>query len=465
MLDAQAKADYDRRLRSDNTGSQPASAAEAHQKTDHPPDELQDYSLAVPPEPPRDHSPVEPSDEPQFEPLPNELIAANWPVPGKKRKTRVLFWTFTIIEGLCAVGLYFWLRPVEPIAMPKLPVRGQVGNAQPKVTNPVSSPVVRSQREPIRRRPARDPFAPDGDTLPGDSSTPPDSDSVPASPESDMNATAMASPAGSPSEPEGSPTGESPPPIRPSWPREWTLRFPANGDWAIDNEMLSLDAKEIKALSALREQPIYALRDVSTKTAIAALPFDVQGHLNGVAIALLPKDDWRACLTYNNQVLQGWAMVLDAQRQCVCFGDYRAKGRAKLLCLCRDGVPIAVQIWRGKESSAYLIELDEGRPVAHDSKQLSPGQAERLAAAVAELASIEALIRDCERDWKHQLTEWWSRHDNALRIMAAQAISDSEKQSRRNAYYKNLFDEQHSGLDKLLAQFGFATAEPTAPAP
>ena len=215
-----------------------------------------------------------------------------------------------------------------------------------------------------------------------------------------------------------------------------------------------------KSLAALRELPIYTLRDVSNKKPIAALPFDNQGHINGVAVALLPKNDWRACLSYNNQVLQGWAMVLDAQRQCVCFADYRNKGRTRLLCLCAGGIPVAVQIWRGKESVAFLIELADGQPVAHDQKHLSPEQAERLAAALAELASIEGSIRDCERDWKAQLTEWWTKHDNALRTIAALPIDERAKQARKIAYYKKLFDEQHAGLDKLLIQFGYDSCRP-----
>ncbi len=123
-------------------------------------------------------------------------------------------------------------------------------------------------------------------------------------------------------------------------------------------------------------------------------------------------------------------MVLDEERNCVFFAEYRNKGRTKLLCLCADGVPVAVQIWRGKEFAAFLVELDDGRPVVRGQKDLSPEQMERLAAALAELASIEAVIRDSERDWKAQLTEWWSRHDNALRNISALSIADGEKQAQ-----------------------------------
>ena len=229
--------------------------------------------------------------------------------------------------------------------------------------------------------------------------------------------------------------------------------------------MLSLTADEVKTLSALREQPLYTLRDPSTKKPIAALPFDNQGHLSGVAVALLPRNDWHACLSYNNQVLYGRTRIYDAQRRCVFLGEYRFKGRARLLCLCAEGVPLAVQIWRGKDSVAYLIELAEGRPVASEQKQLSPVQTERLAAALAQLASIEALLRDGEREWKSQLTDWWKENDNALRLIALQPIPDSEKQSRRTAYYKKLFDDQHAGLDKLLAQFEPLAADPPVPTP
>jgi hypothetical protein len=207
------------------------------------------------------------------------------------------------------------------------------------------------------------------------------------------------------------------------------------------------------------------VRDAITKKPIVALPFDNQGHLSGIVVALLPKNDWRACLSYNNQVLQGRARIFDAQRKCVYFADYRYKGRSRLLCLCADGVPVAVQFWRGKEFVAYLVELVEGRPVAREQKQLSAEQIERLGAALAELASIEALIRDCEKDWKSQLSDWWKTHDNALRLISVQAIADSEKQTRRIAYYKKLFDEQHAGLDKLLAQFEPAGADPAIPKP
>jgi hypothetical protein len=264
---------------------------------------------------------------------------------------------------------------------------------------------------------------------------------------------------------EEGPANDVPAKLSPVWPTQWRLQFAGNSDGTIDNELLSFNADELKTLAALREQPIYTLRDAITKKPIAALPFDAQGHLSGIVVALLPKNDWRACLSYNNQVLQGRTRIFDAQRRCVYFADYRYKGRSRLLCLCADGVPIAVQIWRGKEYVAYLVELVEGQPVAREQKQLSAEQTERLGAALARLASIEMLIRDSEKDWKSQLSDWWKTHDNALKSISVQSIPDADKQTRRTAYYKKLFDDQHAGLDKLLAQFEPVPADPTAPKP
>ena len=45
---------------------------------------------------------------------------------------------------------------------------------------------------------------------------------------------------------EAEPPKEPPAPVRPQWPSEWTLHFSVNGDWTIDNEMLSLSADEVK---------------------------------------------------------------------------------------------------------------------------------------------------------------------------------------------------------------------------
>ena len=63
---------------------------------------------------------------------------------------------------------------------------------------------------------------------------------------------------------------------------EWKIQFAGNSDGTIDNEMLSLSADEVKALAALREQPLFTLRDAITKKPTAALPFDNQGHLSGI---------------------------------------------------------------------------------------------------------------------------------------------------------------------------------------
>ena len=124
-----------------------------------------------------------------------------------------------------------------------------------------------------------------------------------------------------------------------------------------------------------------------------------------------------------------------------------------------------MQIWRGKDSVAYLVELAEGRPVAREQKQLSAEQTERLGAALAELASIETMIRDCEKDWKSQLIRLVENERQRSAIDFRCNRSPTAKNNRaRTAYYKKLFDEQHAGLDKLLSQFE-PPADPAIPKP
>ncbi len=209
---------------------------------------------------------------------------------------------------------------------------------------------------------------------------------------------------------------------------------------------------------------MYTLREAGTKKPLVALPFDKQGHLNGVVAALLPRDGWRACLSYSNQVLHGFAIVLDGHGECVFFAEYRNKGRSRLICLAADGFPLAVQIWLGKESTAYLLDLANGQPVAREQKDLSPEQAERLAAALSHLAAIESMINDCQRDWKAQLSAWWLKHDGASRRFPP-CRSMKAKSRRKTAYYKKLFDEQHAGIDTLLGEFSAASAAATSAAP
>ena len=124
---------------------------------------------------------------------------------------------------------------------------------------------------------------------------------------------------------------------------------------------------------------------------------------------------------------------------------------------CRSGA--------ARNRSLISSSLSRGGPSPGSKSSSRPSKPNVWRAALAELASIEALIRDCEKDWKSQLSEWWKTHDNALRMISAQPIADGEKQTRRTAYYKKLFDEQHAGLDKLLAQFEPPTADPAVPKP
>jgi len=452
LLDEKAKADYDRQLDPSVPGLQ-----------------LEPVAGTGPLAGPGSFADA-PHDELQFEPLPAALIEANRPVP--KRRTRRWFWALTLVEGLCVLGLYFYLHPPEPVAMPRFAVRGRATAGQPNPTNPpVAQPAPPPQRPatPNQPAPARDPFEP-GDPFAPRGTASPDGTKVdkesPPSIEPDNTADAMPPPRPGPADAaEKGPPRETPVQSHPVWPSQWKIQFAGNSDGTIDHELLSLSADEVKALAMLREQPLYTLRDAITKKPTAAVPFDNQGHLSGIVVALLPKNDWRACLAYENQVLQGRARIFDAERKCVYFADYRRKGRNRLLCLCADGVPVAVQIWRGKESVNYLIELADGRPVAREQKQLSAEQTERLGAALVELAAIEKMIRDCEKDWKSQLSDWWKTNDNALRLIALQPIADGEKQTRRTAYYKKLFDEQHAGLDKLLGQFEPPPADPPAAKP
>jgi len=467
LLDHETKAAYDRQLNQSVSGEQTDPVAGSH--PDAGPGPIAGPLLADQP-----HDDL--LDEPQFEALPATLIAAARPAP--KRRSRKWFWAFTFVEGLCVIGLYFYLHPSEPVVMPTLPVgsrtaAGKTTSVNPRSRQPIEWPPQRESESSVPA-PARGPLEP-GDAPAANPPVAPNGangdDEPPALTEPEMAQKAMPSPRSGPPSPVPTAPAEerSPRPMsvqtRPVWPNQWKLQFAGNIDGTIDHELLSLSADEIKALTALREQPLFTLRDAITKKPIVALPFDNQGHLSGTAVALLPKNNWRACLSYANQVLQGRARIFDDQRRCLFFADYRSKGRTRLLCLCADGVPIAVQIWRGKDAVAYLIELADGQPVAREQKQLSAEQTERLGAALAELASIEAQIRDCEKDWKSQLSDWWKVNDNALRAIAVKSMPDSEKQSRRTAYYKQLFDEQHAGLDKLLSQFEPLPADPTVPKP
>ncbi|HEX4142933.1 MAG TPA: hypothetical protein VHY91_05230 [Pirellulales bacterium] len=465
LFDQQAKTEYDRQL---NHG-----AAETQLGPMTGADSLAGTGPVAGPDSMADA----PADELRFEAIPAELIEAARPIP--KRKTRRLFWTLTLIEGLCLIGLFFYLRHPEPVAMPKLVVRSRTASGPAESTSPPAGPVV----QPPPQRPAEpgervltrgpfepgDPFAPSEPSAPGEPAAPEETtgDNESASlTEPENNAEAMPPPtARSAESAEEAPPGMAPAPSRPIWPNKWMLTFASNSDGTIDDELLPLSAEEIKTLGGLREQPLYMVRDAITKKPTAALPFDNQGHLSGIVVALLRKNDWHACLSYNNQVLQGRLRIFDAERRCVFFADYRSKGRTRLLCLCSGGVPLAVQIWRGKDSVAYLVELVEGRPFARQQKQLSPAQTERLGAALAEIASIEGVIRDLEKDWKSQLSDWWKTNDNALRSISVQPIADGEKLSRKTAYYKKLFDEQHAGLDKLLSQFEPLPADSAIPKP
>jgi hypothetical protein len=477
LLDLETKAAYDRQLNQSVLGEPTDPVAGSN--PDNGPGPIVGPHLA---DQPHDDLLDDLLDEPQFEALPATLIAAARPAP--KRRSRKWFWAFTFVEGLCVIGLYFYLHPSEPVAMPTLPVgsriaTGKTNSVNPRSRQPIEWPPQR-ESESIQPAPTRGPFEP-GDRLAANPPVPTNppvapkgvngDNEPPALTEPEMAQKAMPSPTSGPPTPgpaasaeEGSPRPASVQ-TRPVWPNQWKLQFAGNIDGTIDHELLSLSADEIKTLAALREQPLFTLRDAITKKPFAALPFDNQGHLSGTVVAMLPKNNWRACLSYANQVLQGRVRIFDDQRRCLFFADYRSKGRTRLLCLCADGVPIAVQIWRGKDSVAYLIELADGQPVAREQKQLSAEQTERLGAALAELASIEAQIRDCEKDWKSQLSDWWKVNDNALRAIAVKSMPDSEKQSRRTAYYKQLFDEQHAGLDKLLSQFEPLPADPAVPKP
>ncbi len=265
LLDQQAKAAYDRQLKQRILEDTPIGLADADPVTDGSPSS--------------DDSP----DVTQFAPIPADVLNAARPTPVKKRKVRIWFWTFTLFEVLGVVGLVVYLRSTEPVDMPNLPVRGRVTPEPPKkVTPPVAQPVPR-RPPPLPREPLREPFAPVDNG--GDNS--------PVLTDPDMIAEVVTPPPGPPSETAEAPSGEAPVPVSPHWPIVWKLNFAVNGDWTIDNEMLSLDAEEIKALSSLREQPVFTLRDVSTKKPITALPFDHQGHLSGVAAALFPKNGWR----------------------------------------------------------------------------------------------------------------------------------------------------------------------------
>ncbi len=115
-----------------------------------------------------------------------------------------------------------------------------------------------------------------------------------------------------------------------------------------------------------------------------------------------------------------------------------------MLCLVERGLPLAVQIWRGKDADAYWIDRGQATPQAIKQSDLPAPQAEKLTAALKCLQEIEDSIRESEREWKSDLKKWWKQHDKALRRLKAPA---------QDEYRKKLSDEQHAGLDKLLGQF------------
>ena len=380
-----------------------------------------------------------------------------------------------------ALGLYLYLHPAEPVTMPTLPVRNRSTIEQWKAASPVGDPqperprqgeVGSGQTAADAAPPARRPIVASGPIPLGDTNAPgnpvvaeggnadagPPASAIPEAPGDAM----PASPGPADAIGKGA-AGETPVQVQPGWPNQWKLQFAGSSGGTIDNELMSLSADELKTLAALREQPIYTLRDAITKKPTAELPFDTQGHLSGTVVALLPSNDCvPACRTAIKFCTAGQEFSTPSENVSTS-PIIASKAALASSASAPEGVPVAVQIWRGKDAVAYLVELAEGRPVAREQTQLSAEQTERLGTALAELASIEALIRDCEKDWKSQLSDWWKTHDNALRAISVQSIPDGEKQSRRIAYYKKLFDDQHAGIDKLLTQFEPVAVDPAGP--
>ena len=217
-------------------------------------------------------------DEPQFEPLPADLIAASRPKPPSENPANG-FGHSRSSKGSVVIGLYFYLHPPEPVAMPKLLVRSRAAAGQPDEASPpdraassrpapagcVSSTHRRrsfAPAIPLHRRPAAD--EPTGD------------DGPPASTDAEVPAEAMPADPGRPGRRE---PGRARPAKRQSTtaPCGRAVEAPVSRPTATGpstTKCCRLSADEVKALAALREQPLYTLRDASTKKPIAALPFD-----------------------------------------------------------------------------------------------------------------------------------------------------------------------------------------------
>jgi hypothetical protein len=432
LLNEKSKADYDRHLNHRILGEgeigllEPPTITNSSIGIDHP---LADEPLQF------EQSP--------FAELSISAIAAERP-RSKKPKSRRLFWIITGIEFLIVIVAVLYMRHNRQADPGPLPP--EIVVRPPKSAVPANSPA--PQQPPHRAQVVQAP-------TPRDSFAPLEQLGEPPGPQPPLNdqAAALPLPAGVAKQANPTAPEETSASGGHSIPSEWTLAFPASGDWALDAEMLSLSDDEKKAIAALAQNPVFTVRVTSTKKPIAVLPFDNSGHLNGMLVALLPKNHWHGALAYTGQALDGRSRIFDAKGQCVWFADYRSKGRTKMACLLADGFPVAVQISHGKESDAYLIELNEGKPVALRQQDLSPPQTESLAAALAELAAIENMIREIEKDWKTQLKKWWQEHDNRLKLIAARAINDGVRQQQQSEYLKSLADQQHAGLDKLLSQF------------
>ena len=211
--------------------------------------------------------------------------------------------------------------------------------------------------------------------------------------------------------------------------------------------MLVLSADEKKAIAALAGQTVFTLRNTSTKKPLAVMQYDGDGKPNGtvyphgIVPGRLLQGDYRAALTFNDGHLSR-ALVFDETGHCLFFAEYR-KNRTKMFCLVERGLPLAVQIWRGKDADAYWIDRGQATPQAVKQSDLPAQQAEKLNEALKRLKEVEDSIRDSEREWKSDLKTWWKQHDRAVRL----------KPAGRDEYLKKLSDAQHADLEKLLGQF------------
>ena len=472
LLGEKSKADYDRHLLHRVTGSsdilllEPPVAVPTGAASDSPPAEDAEGEFDRTDE--HDHYQAEGESAdfhpPEFADVSIAEIGAGRTGRSRNPRSRRLFWIITGLECVVVVAAFFYLRSrrqaqPEPPA-PQFVVRPRnqpgAGNNNPPVNTPDQQPRQLARQQPERDPAARvdqpEPPSPSPDEPPADGppndpvmtapaplpTTPPPGGASPADPSPAERVPANRLPI-TPL-PQPPPAGATPAPGTAPIFGEWMLRFPASGDWALDGDMLVLNADEKKAIAALAQQSVFTQRDTSTKKPLAVMQCDVDGYPAGIVPVRLLEDEYRAILTYNDRAISR-ALVFDEAGHPVWFGVWRSKSR-KMLCLVDQGLPLAVQIWRGKDADTYWIDRNRAKPVAVAQADLPADKADQLASAVARLTATENLIRDSEKDFRDALKKWWKQNKSLML-----------KPAGREEQFRQLMEGQHAGLDKWLGQF------------